>query len=88
MSAVVVQDAPDAWYMRIASVFPLTSPFVLPARAALGHVTPVELTVAVGVMIAAIYALVRLAAGVYSGALLRSGERASIGDLWRAARAS
>jgi ABC-2 type transport system permease protein len=85
-SAVVVQDAPDAWWIRLASFVPLTSPFVMPARAALGHVAPWEVGLAVVVMVAATYALVRLAAAVYAGGVLRTGERPRLGELWHAAR--
>jgi ABC-2 type transport system permease protein len=86
-SAVVVQDAPDAWWIRLASFVPLTSPFVMPARAALGHVAPWEIGLAVAIMVAATYTLVRLAAAVYAGGVLRTGERPRLGELWHAARA-
>jgi hypothetical protein len=47
-----------------------------------------EVVVAVGIMVASTYAVVRLAAGVYAGAVLRSGPRLRGMDIWRAARAA
>jgi hypothetical protein len=37
-------------------------------------------------MVAATYALVRLAAAVYAGGVLRTGERPRLDELWHAAR--
>jgi ABC-2 type transport system permease protein len=86
LPAILVQDDPDAWYIRLASFVPVTAPFVVPVRAALGHVAAWEVALAATITMATTYALVRLAAGVYSGALLRSGTRPGLGELWRAAR--
>lgn len=86
LPAILVQEHPDAWYIRVASFVPITAPFVMPVRAALGHVAAWEVALAASITVAAISALVRLAAGVYSGALLRSGTRPGIGEVWRAAR--
>lgn len=38
--------------------------------------------------IASTYVVIRLAAGVYEGAVLRAGPRLSVSDIWRAARAA
>jgi ABC-2 type transport system permease protein len=87
VSAIFVQDAPDVWYMRLASLVPLTAPFVMPVRAALGHPAAWEVAVAVAIMLGATYALMRVAAGVYAGGLLRTGGRPRMRDVLRAARA-
>jgi ABC-2 type transport system permease protein len=83
----VAADDPDAWYVRFASFFPVSAPFVMPVRTAVGDVTLWESGVAAAVMIAATYGLVRLGGAVYAGALLRTGERPRLRDLLDAARA-
>ena len=86
--ASVAGESPDAWYIRVASVFPTTAPFVMPVRIAVGDVAPWEVLLAVTVMIIAIYGLVRLGGAIYSGALLRTGARPRWRDVWNAARSS
>jgi ABC-2 type transport system permease protein len=85
-AAPVASDLPDAWYMRLASVFPTTAPFVMPVRVAVSDVPAGELVLAVAIMLAATYGLVRLGGAVYSGALLRTGARPRLRDVWNAAR--
>lgn len=87
VAPVAAQD-PDAWYVRVASLFPTTAPFVMPARVAVAHVGAWEVALAATIMLAATYGLVRLAAAVYSGALLRTGARPRWRDVLRAARAA
>jgi ABC-2 type transport system permease protein len=87
MTAPVASDFPDAWYTQLASFFPVTAPFAMPVRVAVGDVALWELAVAASIMVASTYGLVRLAGAVYSGALLRTGGRPRLGDVWRAARA-
>ena len=84
--APVASEFPDAWYIRIASVFPTTAPFVMPVRVAVSDVAGWEIALAVAVMLAATYGLVRLGGAVYSGALLRTGARPRLRDVWDAAR--
>lgn len=86
--AFYATDSPDAWLVRLTSFVPFTAPFVMPVRAAVSDVPAWELGVAGAIMIASIYAVIRLAAGVYEGAVLRAGPRLSVSDMWRAARAA
>jgi ABC-2 type transport system permease protein len=60
----------------------------MPVRAAVSEVPAWEVALAAAIMIASTYAVIRLAAGVYEGAVLRAGPRLSVTDLWRAARAA
>jgi ABC-2 type transport system permease protein len=87
VGSMFATESPDAWYMRLASLVPITAPFVMPVRIAVSDVPAVEIALAVVVMIAATAALVRLAGAVYAGALLRTGVRPRARDLWEAARA-
>ena len=86
-AAPVAGDFPDAWYIRLASVFPTTAPFVMPVRVAVSGVPAWEILAAVVIVLGATYGLVRLGGAVYSGALLRTGAKPRFRDLWDAARA-
>jgi ABC-2 type transport system permease protein len=44
--APVASEAPDAWYVRVASLLPITAPFVMPVRIAVSSVAPWEVVVA------------------------------------------
>jgi ABC-2 type transport system permease protein len=84
--APVAGEFPDAWYIVLASFFPTTAPFVMPVRIAVSSVAAWEVVLAVAVMLASTYGLVRLGGAVYSGALLRSGARPRLSDVRDAAR--
>jgi ABC-2 type transport system permease protein len=84
--APVAAEYPDAWYIVVASVFPTTAPFVMPVRIAVGSVAAWEIVLAVAIMLAAIYGLVRLGGAVYSGAVLRTGARPRLRDVRNAVR--
>ena len=85
--APVASDFPDAWYIRVASQFPLTAPFVMPVRIAVSSVPAWEIMLAAAITAVATYGLVRLGGSIYSGALLRTGARPRLRDIRDAARA-
>jgi ABC-2 type transport system permease protein len=66
----------------LLTVFPLTAPLVLPARSALVGVPLWEYALAVVLVLATIYALVRVAGRVYAYGLLRSGPRLDLRTAW------
>jgi ABC-2 type transport system permease protein len=76
----------EAPLATVLTLFPLTSPLVLPARSALVGVPLWEHVVAVVLVLAAIYGLVRFAGGVYAAGLLRSGPRLGLRAAWRLTR--
>ena len=71
---------------NVLTVFPPTAPLVLPARSALVGVPLWEHALAVVLVLASIYGLVRLAGRVYAQGLLRSGPRISLRSAWSGAR--
>ncbi len=71
---------------NVLTVFPLTSPLVLPARSALVGVPAWEHALAVVFVLLAIYGLVRLAGRIYGTGLLRSGPRLDLRAALRLAR--
>jgi ABC-2 type transport system permease protein len=74
-------SSPDATWLKIASFVPPLTPTVFPARIALGHVAAWEIPLVIVIMLASIWAMIRVASSVYQSSLLLAGGR--IG--WRAA---
>ena len=70
----------------LLTVFPLTAPLVLPARSALVGVPLWQHALAVVLVFAAIYMLVRFAGRVYAHGLLHGGSRLGLRAAWRLAR--
>jgi ABC-2 type transport system permease protein len=68
------------------TIFPLTAPFVLPARSALAGVPLWEHVLALVLALGSIYLLVRLAGRVYAQGLLHAGSRLQARAAWRLAR--
>jgi ABC-2 type transport system permease protein len=87
LTAPVAAESPDAWYSVGASLLPITAPFAMPARVAVGHVPKWEIVLAVVIIQAGINGLVRLGGAIYSGWLLRTGTRPRFRDVWTATRA-
>lgn len=73
----------DSLLANVLTVFPLTAPLVLPARSALVGVPLWEHALAVVLVLASIYALVRLAGRVYGQGLLYTGPRLGPRTAWR-----
>jgi ABC-2 type transport system permease protein len=71
---------------NLLTIFPITAPLVLPARSILIGVPLWEHVLAVGLVLATIYGLVRLAGRIYAQGLLRSGPRIGIRTALRIAR--
>jgi ABC-2 type transport system permease protein len=81
--ALVASWAPESLVVRIASIFPATAPLVMPVRESASDVPAWEVLLAVGVTMLSAYVLVRLAARIYRGGILRSG-RLRMREAWRA----
>ena len=71
--------------LRIASLIPPTAPTTMPLRMAAGDAAVWEVGLSIALMVAAIWLLVRGAARVYAGGLLRSGRRVKFREAMRTA---
>lgn len=71
---------------NLLTIFPVTAPLVLPARSILVGVPLWEHALAVLLVLATIYILVRLAGRIYAQGLLRSGPRVDLRTALRLAR--
>ncbi|NIR38650.1 MAG: ABC transporter permease, partial [Actinobacteria bacterium] len=83
---VVIVPNPASTVSRVLSLLPPFSPIAIPPRIALDAADPWEIAAAIVLMVLATAGVVRLAARVYTGAILRSGPRIKLGDAWRSAR--
>ena len=73
----------DSLLANVLTVFPLTAPLVLPARSALVGVPLWEHALAIVLVLATIYALVRFAGRIYGHGLLHGGSRIDLRAAWR-----
>jgi ABC-2 type transport system permease protein len=85
---VVLSANADSTLANVLTVFPLSAPLVLPARSALVGVPIWEHVLAVALVGATIYALIRFAGRIYGEGLLRSGARLNLRAALRTARHS
>ncbi len=80
-----VLNDPRSLVAIVGTFIPVSAPFVVPMRAALGAITPLEVIVAALLTLAAIYALFVVGGRVYSGAALQTAGRMKLRDAWRSA---
>ena len=83
---VVLSADADSVAANALTLFPLTAPIVLPARRALVGVPLWEHAVAILLVLACIYLLVRFAGRVYARGLLHAGPRLGARAAWRLSR--
>ena len=76
----------DGVLANLLTVFPPTAPLVLPARSALVGVPLWEHALAIVLVLASIYALVRFAGRVYAHGILHGGPGLGARAAWRLAR--
>lgn len=84
LSMIALGD-PDALLVRIGSLFPFTSPMVMPVRIAAGAAGWWEVALAVAIILVTIVLTVRAAARVYTGAVLNVRRKTRLREAWRAA---
>lgn len=83
---VVGVESPESLFVRVASVVPPFSPFVMPVRSAATDVPAWELWLSVVLVALATYAMIRLAGRIYEGAILSIGQKVSLRQAWRSSR--
>jgi ABC-2 type transport system permease protein len=82
--AVIASQSPDEPLVKLGSFLPALAPLVMPARYAAGDVALWEVGVAILVTVASTYLVIRFAARVYRGGILRT-RRAELRDAYRGA---
>lgn len=71
-------DDPDGPLAVVTSFVPLSAPMAMPARWLMGDVAAWEVAVSLALTLATAAAIVRLAAAIYAGTVLRLGPRVSL----------
>jgi ABC-2 type transport system permease protein len=87
MSIFALQAIDDTW-VKIASVVPFFSPYLMLARVSAGHVTLWEFALAVAFLLAGIAVALVAAARIYSAGVLLYGQRVGLRQVLKAARVS
>ena len=85
LSIAAVND-PNSTLARVASIVPLSAPFAMPPRIALGAATVPEAIASIVLLVGATALVIPLAGRMYAGAILRIGARVKLRDAWRATR--
>ena len=81
-SFLAVSGDPESGWSRLLSLFPVSAPFAMPGRIALGATTWWEPVVAVALTVVAVAGLVIFAGRVYTNAILHTGPTLRLRDAW------
>jgi ABC-2 type transport system permease protein len=73
-SAIFIPQAPDSGVATVLSVFPLTSPMVMPSRVATGDPGAIELAACYLLLVPAIVLVAWIGGRIYSGVILSGGK--------------
>ncbi|MGZ6372217.1 MAG: ABC transporter permease [Candidatus Limnocylindria bacterium] len=85
-ASFIALNTPDAAWVKLVSLIPFFSPYMLPMRMLISSVEPWEWAVGAALMVLFLAAALWLAARVYSAGVLLYGQRASLRSVWRAVR--
>lgn len=69
--------------IRVASLLPPFAPMTMPLQIALGRASITEILISSALMVLGVYFLLRVAARIYRGGILRSGGKVRINEAWR-----
>ncbi|MDJ0960161.1 MAG: ABC transporter permease [Acidimicrobiia bacterium] len=76
----------DTVFLQVISFIPLWAPLVLPGRIVRGWAAPWEVALALVIMIAGIYGMLRLAGWIYTGGVARATQKLGWREALRAGR--
>jgi ABC-2 type transport system permease protein len=86
-ASFVAMATPAAAWVKVLSLVPFFSPYLLTARAILTrNVQPWEWIAAAGLMVLFLAGALWLAARIYSAGVLMYGQRSNLRSIWRAVR--
>jgi ABC-2 type transport system permease protein len=86
LAVIYAEEHPDAAATVLLSYFPPSAPMVMTYRVALSAAPAWQLISSTLLMAFVIWALIRVAGRIYSGALLQFGSRVPLRDLWHSTR--
>ena len=85
-AAFTAINVPEAGWVKLVSLIPFFSPYMLPMRMLISSVEPWEWVVGAALMVLFLAGALWVAARVYSAGVLLYGQRASLRSVWRAVR--
>ena len=85
-AAFTAINIPEAGWVKLVSLIPFFSPYMLPMRMLISTVAPWEWAVGAALMALFLAGALWLAARVYSAGVLLYGQRANLRSVWRAVR--
>lgn len=85
-ASFIALNTPEAAWVKLISVIPFFSPYLLPMRLLISSVAPWEWLVAAALMVLFLAGALWLAARIYSAGVLLYGQRANLRSVWRAVR--
>lgn len=83
--SIVALGEPNGVVAVIGTFVPLTAPFVVPVRAALGAIATWEYVLTVLITLGTIVTMVFIAGRIYAGGLLQFGGKVKVREAWRSA---
>lgn len=85
-AAFIALNTPDAAWVKLLSLIPFFSPYMLPMRLLISSVAPWEWAVGGVLMVLFLAGALWLAARIYSAGVLLYGQRIGLRSAWRATR--
>jgi ABC-2 type transport system permease protein len=79
-------NAPDAEWVKVLSLIPFFSPYLMPARMLLTDPTALEIGIALVLLVATVVIAIWVASRIYSAGVLLYGQRAGLRQVLRATR--
>jgi ABC-2 type transport system permease protein len=79
-------QSPDTPLAITASLLPFSSALAMPVRIAVGSATGPQILASLAILLGSVAVLIPLAGRLYSNAVLRTGSRVKLREVWRASR--
>ncbi len=84
--AITAVDSPDTTVAVVASLLPFSSALAMPVRIAVGSASIAQIAASLVILTASVALLIPLAGRLYANAVLRTGSRVKLREVWRTAR--
>jgi ABC-2 type transport system permease protein len=82
-SYVLAQSAASKGFGRFLSIFPLTSPILMPTRIALGDATALDIVASLALGFATVFLVIRVGAAIYRRGIVHTGRRLRLSEALR-----
>jgi ABC-2 type transport system permease protein len=80
---ILAQSAAEQGLGRFLSIFPLTSPIVMPTRIALGDASALDIVASLALGFATVFVVIRVGAAIYRRGIVHTGRRLRLSEALR-----